>query len=133
MKHPQHKGFMALSTVLILSAILVSIVIGVSIRSISRAMVSLDEEASKRAQVLSESCAEYALIELERTFEYAGDQSIMIGTDSCTIEPIEGSGNTNRTVYTESTVSGHISRIRVVVSEISPELIITSWERGTSF
>lgn len=131
MKYTQ--GFIALSSVLILSAIFLSISISIASRAISGSDTSIALHEKEHARFQAESCIGYALLELQRTLNYQGDEGILIHGGSCTIHAIGGDGNENRTVQAESTVGSHTYRIEAVVGEISPELTIASWERVESF
>lgn len=123
----EEKGFIALISVLIIESVILVIVAGLSMRSISETGVSMSEHHSHRALALANLCAETALLKLESVLNYAGSESVIVGSDSCNIAAISGSGNMNRTVETSSTISGHIRRAQVQVAVISPVMQITSW------
>lgn len=127
------KGFIALTSVLVVSVIMLSVFVGATSRSISGLNVTSALSSSLQAEALARTCAEYALLELERTLDYAGDESLAVAEGSCDILPVLGSGNTNRTVEAESTVSNTTRRVKVVVSQISPELNISSWNNVAEF
>ena len=131
MKYQQ--GFIALTSVLILSAIFLSLSIVIATHAISGSRVNISQYASNKAQILAESCVEYALSELQRSETYSGNEAVQIGDESCDILPIGGSGNSNRTIQTESTVLDHTYRLEVVVAEIDPDVQITSWEPVINF
>lgn len=133
-KRSKHtRGFVALTSVLVLGAILLSITISTASRSITAADLGTALYAKEKAETLAHLCAEHALIELERTLGYVGDESIVVGDESCDILTITGTGNTERTISSMSTVGGHVHRTRVIVSSVSPDLTITSWESVSSF
>ena len=127
------EGFIALISILIIGAIMLAISIGLSLRSIGETNMSLAEQESHRALALANLCAEQALMKLESTLDYAGGEPITIGSESCDILTISGSGNFNRTVKTQSAVSGYTKKVRVEVSQISPTMQITSWEEVGDF
>jgi hypothetical protein len=131
MKNTQ--GFIALTSVLILSAIFLSISISIASRAVSGTDASIALYERDAAKFLSEGCAEYALMELQRTLNYEGDEGILVGDGTCTIRPVLGSGNENRTVEVESTVGSHTYRTVVAVDEISPVMSIGLQERVESF
>lgn len=131
MKHNQ--GFIALTSVLILSAIFLSLSISVASRAISGSKIDTSVYVSSKAQILAESCIEYALTELQRSTNYVGGDNITIGDESCDILTVEGAGNRNRTIKAESTVSGHVYRLKVVVSEVDPRIQIASFEPVINF
>lgn len=127
------QGFIALISVLIIGAVVLVISIGLSLRSVGETNMALSEQESHRALALANLCAEQALMKLESVLNYAGNESIIVGSESCTIRPVTGSGNLNRTVETQSTVSGYTKKVRVVVSRISPTIQITSWGEIADF
>ncbi len=133
MKIIHNKGFIALASVLVLSAIFLSL----SISTASQAINSTDNTsaiyAHAKAKRVAEGCVEYALIELSRTLNYEGNGSILIAEESCEILPIGGVGNNDRVVQVQSTVQGYVYKIEVVVSQISPEMQIGSFKAITNF
>jgi hypothetical protein len=134
--NPQ-RGFIALTAVLIISAVVLTISIGLAVRSVGESKMSLDSQKSHRAMALANLCAETALMKLESVFQYSGDEVIMIDTEPCHILPVEGSGNLSRTVKTQSTttISGqvYVKKVKIVVSQISSEMRVTSWEEVSDF
>jgi len=127
------KGFIALISVLIVGAVVLVVSIGVSLRSVGESNMSLGEQESHRALALANLCAEQALMKLESSLNYGGNESIIIGDESCDILTVGGAGNLARTVKTLSAVSGYTRRIKVEVSRISPTMQISSWESVGSF
>lgn len=127
------KGFIALSSVLIMSAIFLSISISMASHAISGSGTGVALYENNAAQMLAQSCLEHALLELQRTLVYGGDESILIDETSCVILPIGGSGNHDRTVQVVGTFGSHTYRIQVVVDTVSPEVTLASYERVTSF
>ena len=128
-----NQGFIALTSVLILSAISLSISISVASRAISGSGISIAMRERDTAKYLTESCVEHALIELERTLNYQGNESILVGDELCDILVVEGSGNTNRTIKAQGSVGQHTYRVRVIINTISPNLTIKSYKRVANF
>jgi len=131
MKYTQ--GFIALTSVLILSAIFLSISISIASRAVSGTDASIALYERDKAKFLTEACIEYALMELQRTLNYEGDEGILVGDGSCTVRPVTGMGNENRSVEVESTVGAHTYRMVVDVDEISPLMNVGSHARVESF
>jgi len=127
------EGFIALISILIIGAVVLVISIGLSLRSIGETDMSLGEQESHRALALANLCAEQALMKFESTLNYSGSESIIIGNESCDILAVSGSGNLNRTIQTQSTVSNYTRKVQVVVSQISPTMQLTSWEEVADF
>jgi len=136
-KHKNSAGFIALISVLIVGAIVLVISIGLSLRSVGETNVSLGEQESGRALALANLCAEQALMKLESVLNYAGGESVTVGSDTCDILTIGGSGNQDRTVKiqaTSTTANGtYVRKVKVEVSQISPVMQISSWEGVADF
>lgn len=130
MKHEQ--GIIALITVLIAGAIVLLIGLGMTVRSIIESDTSLDEELSHRAFVAATSCMESALLSLADGASYGGNETLTVGTDTCTIAAIIASGDT-RTIHTSSIVSGYTRRLSVTVSNVNPPLQVSSWQEVSDF
>lgn len=126
-------GFIALISILIIGSIVLVISIGLSLRSVSETNMSLSQQQSNIALSLANLCAEQALMKLESVLNYSGSETLNIDGNSCSILAITGSGNTNRTVTTQSAVAGYTRKVKAVVSQISPIMQITSWEEVADF
>jgi hypothetical protein len=131
--NPSSRGFIALTSLVIISAIVLAISVGVSLRSTDGAKTGMEQEFSARALAAAHRCAEEALMRLKEDLQYGGGQSIIEMGESCDILPVAGSGNTNRTVETQSTISGRAKKIRVVAAQINPLLIIDTWDTIPDF
>jgi len=130
---PKQDGFVALISILILGALILLIAVGISLRSVSQTQMGIAEQQSHKASALANLCAEQALMKLKTVLQYAGNESIMIDGETCDILNIDGSGNLNRTVQTESIVSKHTKRVQIEIAQISPEMQITSWKEVADF
>lgn len=127
------KGFIAISTTLILSAIFLSISLGMSMRAISGIDTNLAFADREAARLSAYGCLHYARMELQQTLDYGGNEVILIGEETCEIFDIEGSGNNNRVLKVESTAGNHTVRIREEIEEISPNMTILSSDKVVSF
>lgn len=127
------KGYIALISVLIISAIVVLIATSASLVSIGESDMALQQNQAWESFYLSDFCAEYALMKLESVLNYSGNETVTIGGNSCVIRPISGSGNFNRTVETQSTFSNQTRKVKVQISQISPTMQITSWQGVSDF
>lgn len=126
-------GFIALISILIIGAIILVISTGLSLRSIGESSMSFAQEQSQKAAALANLCAEQALMKLESVLNYSGNEIMTVDGMSCTIFTITGSGNTNRTVTTQSTIGGYTKKTKLVVAQISPTMQITSWQEVADF
>lgn len=126
-------GFVALVSLLVIGAFILVMSTSISVRSISETAMSSGGELAQRAHASANLCAEQALMKLENTLSYTGNETLTIDGVSCTINAISGSGNTSRTVTAHSTVSNYSRKVQVVVSQISPIMLITSWQEVSDF
>ena len=123
------EGFIALTTILIILA--VSLIVGLSIAllSINEAMMGLKKTQSSQAYYLANLCAEQALMGLKEDINYPGNETIEIEGGSCQILPIEG----NWTIKTFANFQNQIKKIKMVVSQVNPQMLISSWQEVTDF
>lgn len=127
------RGFIALTSVLVLSAVFLSVTITLATRAISGSQITTAYYDRDRAQYLADACIELALIELIETFGYEGGDTMVVGDGSCDVVSIGGSGVDDRTIHVESTVGAHTFRVVVDVASISPTVTITSYEHVVAF
>lgn len=127
------KGFIAVTSVLILSAFFLSLCITIASRAISNASVSVAFIEREKARFQTEACVEFVLMELIRTVKYQGNESILVGDGSCYILPISGEGNSNRVLRIESHVGEHTYRVLATIGTVGPKMTITSFERVVNF
>lgn len=128
-----NQGFVVLLSIIILGALILAVSIGVSLRVLTQAQIGFQTQAAYEASTLAEFCAELALFKLESILGYGGNEIIMNNGQSCEILTIEGTGNLNRTVKTQSTVSSYTRKIKVQVARISPLMEITSFQEVPNF
>lgn len=128
-----NQGFIALTSVLILSAIFLLISISVASRGISGFGTSVAFNQRDTAKYLASACIEYAHMELQRTLDYRGNESIIMDDGTCQILDIKGSGNTDRILQVQSTVGEHTYRIEDIIETVSPNMLVTSSKRVTNF
>lgn len=131
MKNTQ--GFIALTSVLILSAIFLSVTITIASRAITESGTNNAFWERETSMYLATACIEYARLELQRTLDYRGNEGILISDRLCEILDIEGSGNTDRIIRVQSTVGSHTYRIEEIIESVSPSMVITSSKRVTNF
>lgn len=122
------KGYIALISFLIVSAVVLVIGITLAILGVSEAQMGLSEKRGHDALALAEGCAEDALLSA-----FYGDilEDGLVFTRnhlevSCTIT-VEHDGNSYWTITTEVTTSGHTKEIEVTIDR-GDEITITSWQ-----
>jgi hypothetical protein len=122
-------GFIALITVLIILAIVLVVGLGVSWLSFSEAQMELKKGQSLQSFYLANLCAENALMKLKENINYSGNETIEIEGGNCQILPIEGKW----TIKTISNFQNQVKKIKIIVSQVNPKMIISSWQEVADF
>lgn len=123
------KGFIALTTVLLISAVALLIGTGISFFSVSEANIALQKSQSSQAYYLANLCSEHALMELKEDSNYSGAETINTEAGVCEILPIEG----NWTIKVFGSSADQIKKMKIIISQIDPEIIISSWLEVADF
>jgi len=116
-------------TVLIISALVLMVAIGISLESIGEMKMGLQRSLSSQSYYLVNLCAEEALMTLKQGGTYTEKVIKHMENGDCTIEPIEGSW----TIKVSASSSGQFKKMKLVVSQINPEIIVDSWEEVAEF
>lgn len=130
-KQKMQQGYVALITILLVSAVALVLVVDTTLFGVSETKTSLLQEQSTQAYYLAESCAEYALLNLQNDLEYSGEETLNIGDYSCEILAVEGQGNQDRVIKTQGLVNNQTRKLRIDIESIAPGMEITSWEEVT--
>jgi hypothetical protein len=124
-----NNGFIALVTVLIIFAIVLLVGLSISLLSINEAQMGLKKSQSSQAYYLANLCAEDALMKLKEDINYSGNETIEIEGGSCQILPIEGKW----TIKTISNFQNQVKKIKIIISQVNPKMIISSWQEVADF
>jgi nitrate/TMAO reductase-like tetraheme cytochrome c subunit len=124
-----NKGFIALITVLIIFAIVLLVGLSISLLSINEAQMGLKKSQSSQAYFLANLCAENALMKLKENINYSGNETIEIEGGSCQILPIEGKW----IIKTISNFQNQVKKIKIIVSQVNPQMLISSWQEVADF
>ena len=117
------KGFLAMSTVLIVSAIVLAIAVSTSLIGIGEGKTGLLHWQGSNALYLAEGCMEDALLKLRTSASYTGG-TITRPEGSCTVT-VTGSGT-----YTVSITATNASLTRQIqaVATRSGKVAISTWK-----
>lgn len=127
-KEESNKGFMAITSLLIISAIALSISISMTIVGINAAQNSLSLIKGTQTLKVAESCLEEALIRLKANSAYSGG-SLNIDNASCTIT-ITSTG-ANKTIDITSTTSGppdFVKHIQATARTTGTSINLLNWQ-----
>ena len=134
----KRSGFLVLTFTLLVSAMVLTVVTGVLLRSTGDIIKTSDSEKSLRAWSTVNACAEYALGQLASTsdsvagWSYVGGYSLAVGSETCYIYPIVASG-TAKLIMASSTVANFTKKLLVEVATNTPRVIINSWKEVADF
>ncbi len=115
----KNKGFIALMSSIIISAVLILIVINMSMTGFYTRSNILDSEIKEMSLALADSCIDIALLGFAQNASYSGNVNTIVGENTCFIGPITTSG------------SQKIFKIKAVVSDFHTNLKIIM--DGTNF
>jgi len=101
--------------------------------SVSDAHSSRSLQQSGRARAVAHSCAEEVIAQLQRDTTYAAGVTLTIGSDSCSIERITGTGGMNRTIEVSGVAGTTTRRVRVIVDDIGPPTVVSLWQEVADF
>ena len=124
-----NRGYALVVSVLIFSTVLMLIGASATLNLIRSREQDTGAEAWTTAEWLAEGCAETALQALREDASYAGNETVTVGSQTCTIRPLNAGVPT--TIETEATVNSRPYRIRILVDPSTFD--ITSWEHVVSF
>lgn len=126
------KGYIALISILIISATVVLIATSASLFSIGEADMGLEQNQSWEAYYLATACAEEALQQIENSDKFSGSGNLSLGQGNCTYM-VTKLTKQNRIITASGTV-GNISRkIKITIDKIKPNINITSWQEVADF
>lgn len=135
--HHKQGGFLVLTMVLLVSAIVLAVSTGIYLRSISVVAETADQESATKAWSVVNACGEYALIQMASTtgegnWDYAGDESLSVGEETCYINPV-GEAGSAKVIQAFSTVGAFTKKIEIEVATNTPSIIINYWTAVSDF
>lgn len=126
------RGFAVLFSVIVMGAIGTVISVMLLVQSVQSNKNSLSSVHAASAQRMADACAEYTLNALRANQSYSGNETVTIGSQNCSISPLEGSGQT-RTIKTQSTVGSSTKRVRAITSQVTPAIMLSEWREVADF
>lgn len=127
----ENRGIIALITVLMVLAIAIIIGLSVSLLAIGEAQMSLQKNQSSQAYYLVNLCAEKTLMELKENSSFSGEElNDIITNGSCTSTVLT---NSNWTINVLADFYNQRKKMRVVISQINPQMTIDSWQEVADF
>jgi len=121
-------GFIALTSLLVISAVTLAIAMSVTVMGISSANSSLGYQKGQEAEKISESCLEETLFRLRGDGNFAG-VSLTLGSGSC-IATVSAQGD-QRTINVTGTIPGppvFIKRLQASSTRVGKSITTFSWQ-----
>lgn len=118
------KGYIALTSVIIVSILILTIVSSLSFSIFFGRFNILDSENKESASALAEACADKALLKLAQNSSYQGNENAGVGTETCFIFPIELLGN-QKIIKVKASKGGAVSNFKITVN--NSDFSIASW------
>ena len=107
-----NRGFVVLTTVIILSVVLILIAQALSSSGYFQRRGLLDFQFKELSYWMARSCADTALSKLSADLDYAGNETITIDQYQCTIQSITVQG-TNSIIKTNATVDQSTTKLKI--------------------
>ncbi len=127
------KGYIALISILIISALVVLLSTTASIFGIAESDLGLQERQSWESFYLSSACVEEALMRLKEDLEYSGGDILTLSNGTCEILPLIGTGNEDRIIKVVAEVNNQVRKFKVEINRVNPETNINSWSEVANF
>jgi hypothetical protein len=127
-KTQKKEGFVALISVVIISAILLLVAVTLSLSGYYGRYNILDSELKKRSVAIAEACVDTALLNLANNPSYTGNATTTIGSDACYVGTVTGAGT--KTLKARSMYKNYYTDLKVVVN--ASTLSVVSWEETPS-
>lgn len=121
----QDSGFIAIISVVIIAALLLAISASLSFSGFFTRSNIADGEYKEHSTALAEACIQEALVKLAANPNYTGNETITIGSDSCTIGSITTSG-VQKTIRTSGSFRSTTTNLQVTANALS--LSTTGWQ-----
>lgn len=126
-------GYITLLSVLIVGAVGVVLSTSLLLIGLDFSRTSLAFQQSNQAKALANACTERALNNLRLSLTYAGGETLNFGQGFCQVVGVLGSGNANRTIEAIGNVENMIRKVKVVLAEVRPRILIVSWQEVADF
>ena len=124
------RGFVALVSVIIISAMLLLVVVSVGLVSFFSRFNMLDTELKERSVAAADACADKALVQLALGFDPSGTVLTINTLDQCRIGTV--SGTTQKTFRIQATSSNTaVTNLQIVAD--GNDYTVISWQEVATF
>ncbi len=123
-------GYIAITTAIITSFVILLVAAVLGSSNLLSRLNDLDFSSKRYSYFLARSCVDTALLKLAKDLSYAGNETITISTDSCTIQPVITSG-ANKIIKASAQFNSTYTNLKVTVTSL--DLTTVSLEEVTNF
>lgn len=129
--HCRQQGYIALTSAIIISMLLVAIAIGFGFSSLFGRLAILDSQSKEQSQSLAEACVNVAMLNLAQGSLATGP--ITVGSDHCDIISIQSNTPApgQSTIKTQAVINYAYTDLQAVVDQNS--FAIISWKELAHF
>jgi hypothetical protein len=131
-KNLKSHGYVTLISISVVGMIALSIAITLTLFGVNSSQSSLSYGALKQAENIANACAEEALEVIKLNTSFTGTNNLNFGSNTCTYT-VSSQGGQNRTIDASGSVNGAVRKIKVIISALSPNISITSWQDVADF
>jgi cysteine-rich repeat protein len=130
---PTHRpGYIFLISVLFIGSIAVATVVSLLLLGWAAEQNGQTFAYSTQALEMAKSCLEIGVQNLRDDLNYAGDEMIQFSpTTYCTLLPIQGNGNSYRTICSEGKAGSTVKRIKMELLQVLPSPVVNGYEETT--
>ncbi len=114
MKHgDRQSGFVVLTSVIVLSVVLLLLAQTLSIAGYFQGSGALNFELKERSYALAYTCIDSAFYKISQDLDYAGNETLTIGSGTCHIDTIVYQNNQS-TITSSATYGNNTTRLKLV-------------------
>jgi len=121
-----NKGYVTLISILVLSAVGLSVVVSLVLLSVGSSRSSFILEQSNQAMFLANACAEEALMQIWNGDNFVGSGNLTLGQGTCTY--LISNASTPKTIAVSGTVGTVTRRISITIDSVNPYIHPSSWQ-----
>ncbi len=128
MTYHHYSGFVTFTSLLIISAVTIAIVMSISLLGVDEAKSSLDVKRAFETLKIADGCGEEALYRLKNDPNYAGGL-LIVGDGECTINISPSGVGRTINISAQLTEANFVKKIEVSVEVMGGGLVVNSWKQ----
>lgn len=125
-------GYIILYSIVVLGSIALALVIYLSSFVVSDSRTNTDYQKSLQARSLADSCVELGLMAIRNNTNFSGTNNFTLEQGNCTYTVIN-SGGSIREVRSTGSVGAIIRKVKVITSQLNPQIQLSSWTEVADF